>query len=602
MQNKGKTFLIIVVLMLIVLCGTTPLLALTVGGSVGHPLNISQEELGKFGCIEARVTELTRDKHFNGVFNYRGVPLKTLLEVAGVQKEEGGFNKAIDLAVVIKDKNGKAAVVSWGEVFYKNPGQVFIAISATPIRPHHAKGCGECHPAAIYQAALDKLDRKIGFPKLVVTNDFYTDRCLEDVVSIEVVDLKTPYERKEGQKLYSPKFTVSDGKGKKLEVTDLSAYPRTESTVKEVGDGRGFHGLQHFGGVSLRELLKKVDAKMDTDSAVLVSSVDGYQSLFSFGEIYLAPDGQRIMIADSSRDRPLKENGRFALVAPDDLAADRMIKAVKEVEVVSLRSQPKVYIISMGCGDTSLLTLEAISVMGKVDAFIASDYQIKQFSRYTGNKPLLFDPMLNYEPRFRKAHPGLKPEEVKRKLEEQRSADMKKIREALAAGISIGLLDHGDPTIFGGWQHWLEPEIAGRFEVVTGVSAFSAANALFANNKASTGISAFKAASPDNLLCKRASSAILTAPKSLEANQGLLKAVAHSGDTLAVFMGLTEVRWLVPLLSKYYPENAPVVIAYRAGYSKAERLVKTTLKRLIETVEKDKEHMLGLIYVGSCVN
>jgi precorrin-4 methylase len=217
-----------------------------------------------------------------------------------------------------------------------------------------------------------------------------------------------------------------------------------------------------------------------------------------------------------------------------------------------------------------------------------------------GDKPLLFDPMLNYEPRFRKANPGLKSEEAKKRLEEQRAADMKKIRDALAAGKSIGLLDHGDPTIFGGWQHWLEPEVGGRFEVVTGVSAFSAANALFANSKVSTGISAFKAAAPNNLLCKGASSAILTAPKSLEANEGLLKSVAASGDTLAIFMGLTELKTLVPLLKRYYRDATPVAIAYKAGYSNKARLVKATLGKLIETAARDKENMLGLIYVGSC--
>jgi precorrin-4 methylase len=598
MMKRIGLLLVVTIATLAVLAGHA--WALTVGGAVGHPLNVGVDELARLGCVEARVAELTRDSSFNGVFIYKGVPLRTLLDLAVVRKDEGGFNKPLDLAVVVKDKHGKTVVVSWGEVFYKNPSHVFIALSAAPVRPHHAKGCGECHPSEVYQRTLSQLDRKIGFPKLIVANDFYTDRCIEDVVSIEVVDLRKPYERKQGQKLFSSNFVVSDGKGKSMEVTDLSVYPHLEATVKEVGDGRGFHGLKHFGGVSLRELLKKVDAKPDTDSAVLVSSVDGYRSLFSFGEIYLSPEGERIMIADSSKNRALKEDGRFMLVAPDDLAADRSVKAVNSIEIVSLKDQPKVYIISTGCGDTGLLTLEAISTMGKVDTFIASDYQIKQFSKYMADKPILFDPMLNYEPRFRKANPGLKPEEVKKGLEAQRAADMKKIRDALAAGKNIGLLDHGDPTIFGGWQHWLEPEVGGQFEVVTGVTSFSAANALFANKKASTGISAFKAAAPDNLLCKRASSAILTAPKSLEMNEGLLKAVAASGDTLAIFMGLTELKTLVPLLKKYYPETTPVAIAYKAGYSNGARLVKTSLGSLIETVGRDKENMLGLIYVGSC--
>jgi precorrin-4 methylase len=575
--------------------------ALTVGGSVSHALNLTGDGLAKLGSTEVRVTELTRDRRFNGVFTYRGVPLKTLLELSGVHKEEGGFDKPLDIAVVVKDKDGKTAVISWGEIFYKNPSHVLIAISATPVIPHHAKGCGECHSSEFYQPTLDTLKRSIGFPKLVVTNDFYTDRCLENIVSIEVVDLKRPYSRTKG-KLLSPKFTLSDGRGKSMEIADLSAYPRIEATVKEVGDGRGFHGLKQFGGVSLRELLKKHDVKPDADTAVLVSSVDGYRSLLSFGEIYLSPEGDRIMIADKSKDSPLKANGKFALVVPDDLAADRMVKAINKIEVVSLKPEAKVYVISTGCGDTSLLTLEAISAMGRADVFIASDYQIKKFSRYMGGKPILFDPMLNYEPRFRKANRGLKAEEVKKKLEEQRSRDMKKIRETLASGKSIALLDHGDPTVFGGWQHWLEPEVDGRFEVITGVSAFGAANAMMANKRVSSGVSAFKAAAPDNLLCKRASSVILTAPKSLEVNQDLLKTVAANGDTLAIFMGLKEIRTLVPLLSRHFKGTTPVAVAYNAGHSNTARLVKTNLKKLIETVEDDEEQMLGLIYVGPCMD
>ena len=41
----------------------------------------------------------------------------------------------------------------------------------------------------VYQSRLDVLSRKVGYPKLVVANDFYTDRSLEDVTNIEVVDL-----------------------------------------------------------------------------------------------------------------------------------------------------------------------------------------------------------------------------------------------------------------------------------------------------------------------------------------------------------------------------------------------------------------------------
>ena len=61
-----------------------------------------------------RLNELTRDKKFHGVFNYRGVPLKELLELAVVQKGEAAFSKPLDMALVIRNREGKADGVILG--------------------------------------------------------------------------------------------------------------------------------------------------------------------------------------------------------------------------------------------------------------------------------------------------------------------------------------------------------------------------------------------------------------------------------------------------------------------------------------------------------
>ena len=91
---------------------------------------------------------------------------------------------------------------------------------------------------------------------------------------------------------------------------------------------------------------------------------------------------------------------------------------------------------------------------------------------------------------------------------------------------------------------------------------------------------------------------VLTTPWALQANEAMIKAVAAGGDTLAIFMGLKELNLIVPLLKRHYPETVPVTIAYRAGYSQEERLLKTTLGELLETASKVAEQNLGLIYVG----
>ncbi|HOP39828.1 MAG TPA: SAM-dependent methyltransferase [Geobacteraceae bacterium] len=575
-----------------------PSRALTIGGAVRQPLNLSVEDLARYDSVEVRLNDLTRDKKFGGAFHYRGTPLRYLLDIATVAKDGPGFPKSSDMAIVVRNREGKRTVLSWGEVFYRNPSNVVIAYAARPITPHHQSSCIKCHAKSFYQPVLDRLKRTIPYPKLVLSDDFYSDRCLEDIVSIEVVDIRSNSAKKKSGAAALNAFNVRDASGKSRHFSSLSGYTKVPVTFKEVGDGRGWHGIRDYTGTPLREILRKADDLHEMDRMVLFTSKDGYRSAFSFGEIFLNPLGERLVIAESKGTARGETN--YTLVTPDDQAADRMIKTIETIEILSLKEEPKLYIVSVGCADPNLMTLEAISTMGKVDAFIAAEGITKKFARYMDGKPVLFDPMRNFEPIFRKNNPGLAPAEIKRKLEAQRAADMKKIRDTLAAGKSIALLEHGDPTIFGGWQHWIEPEVNGRFEVVTGISAFNAANALFANRKVFTGISAFGTGDNNNLVCNHGN-AIISAPQSLADNEKVLHAIAESGDTLAIFMGLKEIESLLPLLKKYYPETTPAAIAYKAGYAQESHLVKTTIGELRKAVEANKERIMGMIYVGNCL-
>ncbi len=410
--------------LLILLAAPASSPALTIGGAVRQPLNFGNEDLARFDSVTVRLNDLTRDKQFNGVFLYRGVPLRNLLELAAIAKDGPGFWKSTDLAIVVRNREGKRTVLSWGEVFYKNPSNVVIAYAATPVIPHHEDSCVKCHPASLYQPVLDRLKRTISFPKLILSNDFYSDRCLEDIVSIEVVDIKAGSMTRKPDATRTDSFTITDVTGKSVQVSSLAGHAPFTVTFKEVGDGRGYHGIRNYTGVSLPDLLRPVDNLRDMDRVLLVTSKDGYRSTFSFGEVFLDPLGERLVVAESKGATP--EKNSFTLVPPDDLAADRMLKSIDTIEILSLKEEPKVYIISIGCADPNLLTLEAISAMGKADTFIASKETMKEFAHYLAGKPLLFDPMGNFEPRFRKSHPGLSPAELKKQLEAQRAADMNK--------------------------------------------------------------------------------------------------------------------------------------------------------------------------------
>lgn len=559
---------------------TASLPTVSVTGSVRQPLNLTLEDLQKLEAVTVRLNEVTTDHRYNGVFYFRGVPLKALLELAYVEKEETGFSKLNDLAIVVRNKDGKQTVLSWGEVFFSNPGEVVLAFSSAPIMPH--ADCKICHAPEVYQSRLDILSRRVGLPKLVVANDFYTDRCLEDVTNIEVLDLHLKMVFKRTQNLFSPGFTVTGEVKQTLNTSDLASYPRTNAPAKMVGDGAGYHGLETYGGVLLSELLKKAGVTPDLNQVVVISAPDGYRSLLSYGEVFLSSKGKSIMIADQTANQPLKKDGKFKLILPDNLSADGTVKAVGKIEVIALKPKSNFYIIGVGCGDTSLLTLEAITYMGKADVFVCSEDIQKRFAKYMGNKPVLFDPLVNTEHLFKKEHPNLSPEEGKKLLEAQRAKNSQMIQDALKAGKTLAFLEYGDPTIYGSWMFWLQ-EFTTQAEIIPGISAFNAANALIGKNTACKG------------------SIVITAPRGLKENEAMLKAAADNGDTLVIFVGLRELQSLKLLFQKYFSNTTPVSLIYRAGYSDSSHVVKTTVAEVAEVAEKEQEKHLGMIYVGPCL-
>ena len=125
-----------------------------------------------------------------------------------------------------------------------------------------------------------------------------------------------------------------------LVITDLSSYPHTEMLIKQVGDGMGYHGLKWAEGVPLQDILKKAGAEMDLMTVILISAPDGYRSLLSYGELTLTPAGGRILMADRINHNPLDKDGKFFFIPPDDLAADRDVKAVDKIEVINLKKNP----------------------------------------------------------------------------------------------------------------------------------------------------------------------------------------------------------------------------------------------------------------------
>jgi precorrin-4 methylase len=556
----------------------------TVTGLVRRPLSLTVGDLAKLSAVPVRINDVRGDGSYHGAFSTQGVPLRSLLELAGIQKEAGAFPRPLDLAIVVRDREGKTAALSWGEVFYKNPGSATLAFSTAPIMPH--KDCKACHPPSLYKPLMDQLARPVALPKLVMADDFGSDRALEGVVNVEVVDLKPdsgPWPVKKGDR-FSPQMTVSGGSKKALTVKDLSGFPRARATVNVVGDGKGFHGRYECEGAPLVDVLARAGVKADLRTVFVASGFDGYRVLISYGELYLSPLGRRILVVDRRDGAPLEKDGRFAIVFPDDQAADRDVKSVERIEAVRLEVKPKVYIIGMGPGDTDLVTREAVSALAKTDAVVAPAELYRTHSALLADKPFLGDSMNLVHKRFyAKDHPEIPAAQLDARFEAARKELAAKIREKLSQGQSVAFLDWGDPLIFGS-SRWIRNQFSdGEIVTVPSLSAFNVSNAVLGRDVTCNG------------------SAILTVPARLRADESLLTAVAKHGDTLVIFIGLREFKDLLPLFRKHYAETTPVAIVYNAGMSGRQRTVTGTLKDILGKTTKDQEEFLGLIYVGPCL-
>jgi DMSO/TMAO reductase YedYZ molybdopterin-dependent catalytic subunit len=100
-----------------------------------------------------------------------------------------------------------------------------------------------------------------------------------------------------------------------------------------------------YEGVSLFEVLKKAGVPFGEElrgkalsNYVLAKASDGYQVIFTPGEIDPSFGNQTILIADHLDGSPLSGNqGPLRLVAPNDKAGARSVRMLEALEFVRLR-------------------------------------------------------------------------------------------------------------------------------------------------------------------------------------------------------------------------------------------------------------------------
>ena len=242
------------------------------------------------------------------------------------------------------------------------------------------------------------------------------------------------------------------------------------------------------------------------------------------------------------------------------------------------KGKSALYLVSVGVGDADLITVRAINTIKRSDVIVCREKTKERFAEYLKGKEFL-DSSLGSWRYYGKDCFKIKDKKKRARCEENRKKRAKlisQIRSAIAAGKAVAVLDSGDPLIYGPKAWYLEEFKDLNPIVIPGVSCFNAANAALRKSITSG---------------KETRSVVLTSRRDIE------KMSAHH-PTMVIFTMGTEFKDLITRLTKLYPSQTPIGIVLYAGYKEKERVIRGTLKNIINKVGDEKLPFEHLIYVG----
>jgi hypothetical protein len=303
-----------------------PLGAIEVRGEIADPgpVDIAALPLRQVLVREARTTA-EGHAEFVGAYVYQGYSLFDILRERTLKKKnEAEFGPIIDLMVAVENAAGETSVYSWGEIFYPRVlHRILVAARAAPIVPTKT---GDRWPMPAEA-------------RIVAADDLVADRTIDGPVRITVLSAPVSYPtEKDLSPLRSDSFRVLAGDEVKATVRALPAGLglRTMPSVF-YGRGRGFHGIEVFEGVLLREALQAVlpsGPEALRRGYLVAAGADGYRAVITASELVNRNDNGEFLL----RDRGDGDGGRFAIYPGPDFFSDRAVKALTEIRVLMFAS------------------------------------------------------------------------------------------------------------------------------------------------------------------------------------------------------------------------------------------------------------------------
>ncbi len=164
---------------------------------------------------------------------------------------------------------------------------------------------------------------------------------------------------------------------------------------------------------------------------------------------------------------------------------------------------------------------------------------------------------------------------------------MEAIQLAHSEGKDIARVHSGDPSVYGaiGEQIRRLNELGIEYEIIPGVTATSASAAWLGKELTLSGVS-------QTIIMTRYEG------KTPFPERERLPALAASGATLAIHLGVTRIHKIVEELVPFYGEDCPVAVCYRTSWPDQDK-VTGTLGDIVAKVREKKYTRTSLILVGA---
>lgn len=224
-----------------------------------------------------------------------------------------------------------------------------------------------------------------------------------------------------------------------------------------------------------------------------------------------------------------------------------------------------VYFIGAGPGDPELITVKALNRLSECQVILYAGSLVPRaiIEPYEAKARLVMDTASMALPDI-----------------------IEQIKIAADKGEKVARVHSGDPSVYGaiGEQIRLLESLDIPYEIIPGVTAVSASAAWVGKELTLSGVS-------QTIITTRYEG------KTPFPERERLPALAQSGATLAIHLGVTRIHKIVEELIPFYGEDCPACVCYRTSWPDQDKVI-GTLKDIVQKVREKKFTRTSLILVG----